>query len=40
MGEAGRARVISEFSQDRVTALYLKALSDAGVTPAASGGRR
>jgi glycosyltransferase involved in cell wall biosynthesis len=36
MAAAGRARVIAEFSQDRVSALYLAALRDhgAGVQPA------
>lgn len=33
MADAGRARVIAEFSQDRVTELYLEALADAGVHP-------
>lgn len=33
MARAGRERVIAEFSLARVTALYLAALGDAGVTP-------
>lgn len=35
MGQAGRARIVSWFSQNRVTALYLQALAEAGVRPAA-----
>jgi glycosyltransferase involved in cell wall biosynthesis len=31
MADAGRARILAEFSQDRVIALYLQALADAGV---------
>ena len=31
MANAGRARVVAEFSQERVTGLYLKALADAGI---------
>lgn len=31
MSTAGRARVVAEFSQDRVTSLYLEALRDTGV---------
>lgn len=31
MGRKGRARVITEFSQEKVNALYLAALADAGV---------
>lgn len=34
MAAAGRARVIAEFSQDRVTALYFDALAAAGALPA------
>ena len=33
LGTTGRARVIAEFSQERVTALYLEALAAAGVIP-------
>lgn len=32
MADAGRAKIIADFSQDRVTALYLQALGDAGVS--------
>ncbi len=31
MAKAGRARVVAEFSQERVIDLYLKALADAGI---------
>lgn len=37
MGQAGRARVQSDFSQERVTGLYLEALESAGIVPRASG---
>ena len=37
MGQAGRARVQSEFSQERVTGLYLEALESAGIVPRTSG---
>ena len=33
MGQAGRARVQAEFSQERVTGLYLEALESAGIAP-------
>ncbi|MGH6785618.1 MAG: glycosyltransferase family 4 protein [Novosphingobium sp.] len=33
MARSGRARVVEEFAEERVTALYRAALSDAGVTP-------
>lgn len=33
MADAGRSRVVSEFSQARVTQLYLEALARAGVSP-------
>ncbi|MCW1401492.1 glycosyltransferase family 4 protein [Novosphingobium sp. MW5] len=33
MGQAGRARVQAEFSQERVTGLYLEALESAGISP-------
>jgi glycosyltransferase involved in cell wall biosynthesis len=33
MADAGRARIINEFSQVRVTELYLSALADCGVIP-------
>lgn len=33
MAQAGRERAVAEFSQERVTALYLEALADAGVRP-------
>jgi glycosyltransferase involved in cell wall biosynthesis len=33
MASAGRARVEAEFSQDRVNALYLAALDEAGIVP-------
>ena len=33
MADAGRARVIAEFSADRVTAIYLDALEKHGVRP-------
>lgn len=33
MADAGRARVIAEFSQDRVTSLYLAAFADCGIGP-------
>jgi glycosyltransferase involved in cell wall biosynthesis len=38
MAKAGRARAITEFSQERVTALYLEALAEAGIIPAPSAG--
>ncbi len=31
MAQAGRARILAEFSEERVTALYLRALHDAGI---------
>ena len=37
MGQAGRARVQSDFSQERVTGLYLEALESAGIVPSNSG---
>ncbi|MFM6933010.1 MAG: glycosyltransferase family 4 protein [Novosphingobium sp.] len=37
MGQAGRARVQSEFSQERVTGLYLEALKSAGIVPSGPG---
>lgn len=33
MGQAGRARILAEFSQRKVSELYLQALEDAGVFP-------
>jgi glycosyltransferase involved in cell wall biosynthesis len=33
MAAAGRRRVVSEFSQERVSRLYLSALADAGIAP-------
>ncbi|MFM5949477.1 MAG: glycosyltransferase family 4 protein [Novosphingobium sp.] len=33
LGNAGRTRVVAEFSQERVTALYLEAMARAGVIP-------
>lgn len=33
MGQTGRARVQAEFSQERVTGLYLEALESAGISP-------
>ena len=34
MANAGRARIIAEFSQERVTSLYLEAMARAGIVPA------
>lgn len=36
MGQAGRARVQSDFSQERVTGIYLQALESAGIAPSNS----
>ena len=37
MGQAGRARVQSEFSQERVTQIYMEGLESAGILPSISG---
>lgn len=38
MGSAGREKVLTEFSQTQVNAMYMQALKDAGASPSAGGG--